>query len=285
MPSATYITAAAVTIPHWPTLDESIAILKSHVHLILYFTESSHLTYSRADGRALDEPRPVSIDTGFQPYAEGSALIKTGNTHVICSASVGEGVPGWRKSSGLGWVTAEYGMLPRSTHTRTGREARQGRQGGRSLEIQRLIGRSLRAVTDMKKLGERTITVDCDVIRADGGTRTAAITGGYVALYLATQQLIEHGKIKESPLNEPVAATSLGYVSGDLCLDLAYDEDSAAEVDFNIVMTGSDQFVEIQGTAEGRTFDRDQFDNLLDLAKLGIQSMLAAQQSALADHT
>jgi ribonuclease PH len=243
------------------------------------------LTYSRADGRALNEPRPVSIEIGFQPYAEGSALIKTGNTHVICSASVGEGVPGWRRSSGLGWVTAEYGMLPRSTHTRTGREARQGRQGGRSLEIQRLIGRSLRAVTDMEKLGQRTVTIDCDVIRADGGTRTAAITGAYVALYLATQQLIEQGKIESSPLNEPVAATSLGYVSGDLCLDLAYDEDSAADVDFNVVMTGSDQFVEIQGTAEGRTFDRTQFDSLLDLAKLGIESMLAAQQKALADHT
>jgi ribonuclease PH len=214
------------------------------------------LTYTRADGRALDEPRPVSIDIGFQPYAEGSALIKTGNTHVICSASIGEGVPRWRKGSGLGWVTAEYGMLPRSTHTRTGREARQGKQGGRSLEIQRLIGRSLRAITDMKKLGERTITVDCDVIRADGGTRTAVITGGYVALYLATQQLI----------------------------DLAYDEDSAAEVDFNVVMTGSDQFVEIQGTAEGQTFDRDQFDGLLDLAKTGIESMLEAQNKALADH-
>jgi len=176
-------------------------------------------------------------------------------------------------------------MLPRSTHTRTGREARQGRQGGRSLEIQRLIGRSLRAVTDMEKLGQRTVTIDCDVIRADGGTRTAAITGAYVALYLATQQLIEQGKIESSPLNEPVAATSLGYVSGDLCLDLTYDEDSAADVDFNVVMTGSDQFVEIQGTAEGRTFDRKQFDSLLDLAKLGIESMLAAQQKALADHT
>ncbi len=239
------------------------------------------MSFERSDGRRLDEPRPVSIEIGYQPYAEGSALIKTGNTHVICSATVGNGVPRWRRDSGLGWVTAEYGMLPRSTHTRTGREARAGKQGGRSLEIQRLIGRSLRAVTDMARLGQRTLTIDCDVIRADGGTRTAAITGGYVALYLAMQRLIDKGDIDENPLVEPVAATSLGYVEGELCLDLAYEEDSSAEVDFNVVMTGSHRFVEIQGTAEGATFDRAQFDDLLGLAESGIDSMLAAQQKAI----
>ncbi len=239
------------------------------------------MPFKRADGRRPDEPRPVSIEIGFQPYAEGSALIKAGNTHVICSASVGEGVPRWRRDSGLGWVTAEYGMLPRSTHTRTSREARVGKQGGRSLEIQRLIGRSLRAVTDMSKLGQRTVTVDCDVIRADGGTRTAAITGGYVALYLAVSRLVDQGVVDEMPLIEPVAATSLGYVDNELCLDLAYDEDSSADVDFNVVMTGSHRFVEIQGTAEGATFDRAQLDDLIGLAETGIDSMLEAQKSAL----
>ncbi len=240
------------------------------------------MRFQRADGRRPDEPRPVSIEIGFQPYAEGSALIKTGNTHVICSASIGEGVPRWRRDSGLGWVTAEYGMLPRSTHTRTSREARAGRQGGRSLEIQRLIGRSLRAVTNMSRLGQRTVTIDCDVIRADGGTRTAAITGGYVALYLAMSRLVDLVVVDEMPLIEPVAATSLGYVDNELCLDLAYDEDSSADVDFNVVMTGSHRFVEIQGTAEGATFDRAQLDDLIGLAETGIDAMLEAQKSALA---
>ena len=240
------------------------------------------MSFERADGRRQDEPRPVSIEIGFQPYAEGSALIKTGNTHVICSASIGEGVPRWRRDSGLGWVTAEYGMLPRSTHTRTSREARAGKQGGRSLEIQRLIGRSLRAVTDMALLGQRTVTIDCDVVRADGGTRTAAITGAYVALHLALTRLAEQGILAEMPLTEPVAATSLGYVDNELCLDLAYDEDSSADVDFNVVMTGSHRFVEIQGTAEGATFDRAQLEGLLGLAERGIDSMLEAQRTALA---
>lgn len=218
---------------------------------------------------------------GFQPYAEGSVLIEVGNTHVVCSASIGEGVPAWRRGSGAGWVTAEYGMLPRSTHSRTAREARQGRQGGRTLEIQRLIGRSLRAVTDLRAMGERTVTVDCDVIRADGGTRTAAITGGYVALYHAVAHLVSQGLLASIPLVEPVAAVSLGYVRGELLLDLAYDEDFVAESDFNVVMTASGRFVELQGTAEQAPFDRAQLDALLDLAKSGIERLFQAQAQAI----
>ncbi len=249
--------------------------------LYFFFIAKPHLTFTRADGRRLDEPRPVNLKTGFQPYAEGSALIEVGNTHVVCSASVEEQVPPWRRGSGLGWVTAEYGMLPRSTHTRTAREARQGRQGGRSLEIQRLIGRSLRAVTDMAAMGERRVTVDCDVLRADGGTRTAAISGGYVALWLALRRMRDAGKLASMPLTEPVAGISLGYVDGQLCLDLAYEEDSAADSDFNVVITGSGKIVEIQGTAEGRPFDRPELDRVLDLARAGVEPIFSAQKAAL----
>ncbi len=241
------------------------------------------MTFTRADGRAPDEPRPVTITTGAQPHAEGSALIELGQTHVLCAASVSDGVPHWRRGSGLGWVTAEYGMLPRSTHARSPREARLGRQGGRSQEIQRLIGRSLRAVTDMSVMGDRTVTVDCDVISADGGTRTAAITGGYVALHAAFAGLMSAGGIDAMPLREPVAATSLGYVHGELRLDLAYDEDSAADSDFNIVMTGSGRFIEFQGSAEAAPFDTAQLDAIVALAQRGIEAMIAAQKKALGD--
>ena len=241
------------------------------------------MTFTRADGRGPDEPRPVTITIGAQPHAEGSALIEVGQTHVLCAASVSDGVPHWRRGRGLGWVTAEYGMLPRSTHTRSPREARLGRQGGRSQEIQRLIGRSLRAVTDMSLMGERTVTVDCDVLSADGGTRTAAITGGYVALHAALSGLIGAGGIDAMPLGEPVAATSLGYVNGGLFLDLAYDEDSAADSDFNIVMTGSGRFIEFQGSAEAAPFDKAQLDAIVVLAQRGIDEMIAAQKKALGD--
>jgi ribonuclease PH len=239
------------------------------------------MTVVRLDGRRPDEPRPVNIATGVQSYAEGSALIDVGNTRVVCSASVQDTLPAWRRGSGQGWVTAEYGMLPRATHTRTLREAREGRQTGRTLEIQRLIGRSLRAVTDMSAIGERTITLDCDVLQADGGTRTAAVTGAYVALYQACAWLAEKDGRAGVPVREPVAAISLGYVDGELLLDLAYNEDSRADSDFNIVMTGGGRFVEFQGTAEGDPFDPDQMRKVVDLARQGLEAMFAAQKAAL----
>lgn len=235
----------------------------------------------RLDGRSASETRPISIEVGVQRYAEGSAQIDVGNTRVICSASVSDALPAWRRDSRLGWVTAEYGMLPRATHTRSSREAREGRQGGRTLEIQRLVGRSLRAVTDPTLLGERTVTLDCDVIQADGGTRTAAITGAYVALFQATNNLVREGKLEKSPLREAVAAISLGYVDGDLMLDLAYDEDSQAQSDFNVVATASGRLVELQGTAEAAPFERAQLNQILDLAYQGIESMLTAQGKAI----
>ena len=224
----------------------------------------------------------MRITPGFLPHAEGSALIEVGETHVICAASVGTGVPSWLKGSGRGWVTAEYGMLPRSTEERTPREGRDGRgAGGRTQEIQRLIGRSLRAVTDTTALGETTVTVDCDVLRADGGTRTASVTGAYIALALALRRLNEQGKLRTVPLRSAVAATSVGIVDGVEMLDLAYNEDSRAETDLNVVMTGDLEFVEVQGTAEGRPFSRAQLDRLLDLATGGVRDLLAAQRSAL----
>ncbi|MBI4304897.1 MAG: ribonuclease PH [Chloroflexi bacterium] len=235
----------------------------------------------RLDGRRADEPRPVKIVPGFQPYAEGSALIEVGNTRVVCAASVAELVPSWRRGSGQGWVTAEYGMLPRSTHSRTAREAREGRQSGRTLEIQRLIGRSLRAVTNLGALGERMITLDCDVLQADGGTRTAAVTGAYVALHQACQKLVAEQKLSKFPVREGVAAISLGYVDGELLLDLAYNEDSRAQSDFNIVVTGSGRFVEFQGTAEGAPFDKSQLNEVMQLAGTGLAAMFTAQRSAL----
>lgn len=239
------------------------------------------MTIVRLDGRRPDETRPVKIATGIQPYAEGSAFIEVGSTKVVCAASVQESLPAWRRGSGQGWVTAEYGMLPRATHTRTGREAREGRQSGRTLEIQRLIGRSLRAVTDMTLLGERTITLDCDVIQADGGTRTAGLTGAYVALVQACFKLVADNKLLRSPVRESVAAISLGYVDGELLLDLAYNEDSRAQSDFNVVMTESGHFVEFQGTAEGAPFDDSQMKRVIEMARKGLDAMFAAQRSAL----
>ena len=233
----------------------------------------------RLDGRANDELRPVRITPSFQQFAEGSALIELGKTKVICAVSVEDRVPAFLKGEGKGWITAEYAMLPRSTVTRTPRE--EGRMGGRSHEIQRLIGRSLRAVTDLDALGERTLVVDCDVLQADGGTRTAAITGSYVALVQALDTLKERGLIPSLPLKSAVAATSVGIVAGELLLDLCYDEDSWAEVDFNVVMTGDGRFVEVQGTAEMSPFSKEAIDSLLSLAERGIAQLFQAQKEAI----
>jgi ribonuclease PH len=235
----------------------------------------------RKDGRANDELRPVTITRGYQSFAEGSCIIELGSTRVLCAASFEAKVPGFMRGSGRGWVTAEYSMLPRSTLTRTPREVQAGRPSGRTQEIQRLIGRSLRAVTDLGGFGEATVTVDCDVLIADGGTRTAAITGAYVALYDTFRKLRDAGQIERIPLTSEVAAVSVGVVDGMSVLDLPYVEDAAAAVDMNVVMTGAGQFVEVQGTAEGEPFDRDVLSALLDLAAGGIQRLIAAQRSAL----
>ncbi|MEX2467796.1 MAG: ribonuclease PH [Gemmatimonadota bacterium] len=233
----------------------------------------------RPDGRRMDEPRVVSIETGVSPYAEGSCMIATGNTRVLCTASVVVGVPAWRERSGAGWVTGEYAMLPRATHTRSGRE-RNGPKG-RTQEIQRLIGRSLRSVTDMEAVGLHTITVDCDVLQADGGTRTASVTGACVALSLAGAWLVREGLAERNPVRERVAAVSVGIVDGVPRLDLDYREDVRAQVDMNVVGTESGGLVEVQGTAEGDPFRRDELDALLDLATSGIEVLLAAQAQAL----
>ncbi len=225
--------------------------------------------------RSLDRLRPLEFVSGAAPYAEGSCLIRMGSTHVLCAASVEEGVPRWREGSGAGWVTGEYGMLPRSTHTRMPRE-RAGAKG-RTQEIQRLIGRALRSVTDLSAIGPRTITVDCDVLQADGGTRTAAVTGGCVALALALDGLVREGKLERSPLQEMVAAVSVGLVDGQPHLDLDYSEDSAAQVDMNIVATAGGALVEVQGTAEGDPFTRGEMDALMDLALGGIRDLVRAQ--------
>lgn len=225
--------------------------------------------------------RAVKITPDFIPSAEGSVLIEIGQTRVICTASVTEGVPSFLKGSGKGWVTSEYGMLPRATEDRTPREATRGRQSGRTLEIQRLIGRSLRNVTSTAKLGERTVVLDCDVIQADGGTRTAAITGAFVALALALEKLVAAGILPHVPLRDSVAATSVGIVDEEMLLDLAYDEDSRAAVDMNVVMTGSGHFVEIQATAEGRPFVGDELQQLLALAERGVKALTEQQQSLL----
>lgn len=235
----------------------------------------------RGDGRAYDQLRPVKITQGFQSYAEGSVLIELGRTRVSCSVSVEDRVPPFLRNSGTGWVTAEYAMLPRSTLTRTERDSSRGQVSGRSHEIQRLIGRSIRAVTDMRSLGERTLTIDCDVLQADGGTRTAAITGAYVAVYLAMDKLANMGIISSIPLNYAVAATSVGIVHGNRLLDLCYDEDSRAEADFNIVMTSKGEFVEIQGTAETKPFNKETIDFLLGLAEKGIRELFTLQQSVI----
>ncbi len=236
---------------------------------------------TRSENRRPDQLRTLTIETGVAPYAEGSCIISAGNTRVLCTASVVEGVPRWRESSGAGWVTAEYAMLPRATHTRTGRE-RNGPKG-RTQEIQRLIGRSLRSVTDMKAMGPVTVTVDCDVLQADGGTRTASITGACVALALAGDWMIQEGLCVQSPLRERVAAVSVGIVDGTPSLDLDYPEDFAAQVDMNVVGTQSGGLVEVQGTAEGDPFRREELDALMDLALSGIEGLLAAQAQALKD--
>ncbi len=228
--------------------------------------------------------RPVSIETGTLKHAEGSALIALGSTRVLCAASVEERVPQFLKGTGSGWVTAEYGMLPRATHTRSAREAAAGRQGGRTHEIQRLIGRSLRSVTELRGLGERTITLDCDVLEADGGTRCAAITGACVALAMALAKLARGGLVSRWPLRETVAATSVGVCAGQAVLDLAYEEDSEADVDCNIVGTASGLFVEIQGTAERRPFAQEKLDELLALARTGLSKLAKLQEEVLAPH-
>ena len=236
---------------------------------------------NRPSGRAPDQLRPVSIERHYTCHAEGSVLIACGNTKVLCNASVEDRVPPFLRGSGKGWVTAEYGMLPRATGTRSAREAARGKQGGRTLEIQRLIGRSLRAVVDLQALGERTITLDCDVLQADGGTRTASITGAYVALVDAVQTLKERKALKRDPIHGAVAAVSVGIFENTPVLDLDYPEDSNAETDMNIVMNDGGGFIEVQGTAEGHAFRRDELDSLLKLAQSGISELLKAQSSAL----
>ncbi len=236
----------------------------------------------RPSGRQLNEMRPISIETGVTKHAEGSCLIKAGDTHVLCTATIEDRVPPFIKGSGLGWVTAEYGMLPRSTSSRMRREATAGKQGGRTVEIQRLIGRSLRAGVDRVALGERQITVDCDVIQADGGTRCASITGGWIALRLAVNKLMKIGDVLSDPLVQPVAAVSCGIYAGQPVLDLDYPEDSEAGVDGNFIMLGNKQLIEVQMSAEGSTYSRDQMNELLDLAEKGVDELVAAQMAATA---
>ncbi len=235
----------------------------------------------RPSGRDPATLREVRFVTDFTKHAEGSVLASFGDTQVLCTASIEERVPGWMRGKGRGWVTGEYGMLPRATHTRSGREASRGKQGGRTLEIQRLIGRSLRAVTDLKALGERSVTLDCDVLQADGGTRTASISGAYVALAIAMQRLAAKGKLKENPLHGQVAAVSVGIYSGTPVLDLDYAEDSEAETDMNIVMNEAGRFIEVQGTAEGHAFTDDEFAAMLGLARSGIVDIIATQNEAI----
>ncbi len=237
---------------------------------------------TRSDGRRPDQLRPTTIEVGVLRHAEGSARITVGGTHVLCAATVEEKVPPFLKGSGRGWVTAEYGMLPRSSGDRIAREAAQGRQGGRTLEIQRLIGRSLRAVVDLRSFGERTVILDCDVIEADGGTRTASVTGACVALHQAFSYLIEQERIPYQPMRDLVAAVSVGTVGSTAFLDLCYEEDSGAEVDLNVVRTGAGTYVEVQGTAEGRPFSREGLGGLLDLADRGCSELILLQRRALA---
>ena len=236
----------------------------------------------RPSGRAPDQLRPVTLEPGFSRHAEGSCLVKFGDTHVLCTASVDERVPPWMRNSGKGWVTAEYGMLPRSTHTRTDREAARGKQSGRTQEIQRLIGRSLRAVVDLSALGERQITIDCDVLQADGGTRTASITGGFVALAQCIAFMKKTGMVTKPALKDHVAAVSCGIVGGEAVLDLDYEEDSSAQTDANFVLTGSGGLVEVQGSAEGAPFSDEEFAQMLKFARKGIAELVALQKAVLA---
>ncbi|MCB1004347.1 MAG: ribonuclease PH [Acidimicrobiales bacterium] len=238
---------------------------------------------ARADGRQVDELRPVSFQRDFTEFAAGSVLVTFGRTKVLCTASIDENVPRWMKGKGEGWVTAEYSMLPGSTDDRVRREVKEGRPSGRTQEIQRLIGRSLRSVCDMRLLGERQVIVDCDVLQADGGTRTASICGGYVALHDALSRVVQRGAIGAHPLTDACAAISVGIIDGTPMLDLPYVEDSRAEVDMNVVMTGAGRFIEVQGTAEGAAFARDQLDRLLDLAQGGIRRITELQAEALAE--
>jgi ribonuclease PH len=235
----------------------------------------------RCDGRTAGQIRPVKITRGFVSYAEGSCLIEIGETRVICTASVEEKVPIFLKNSGKGWVTAEYGMIPRACHTRNQREVTKGQPGGRTMEIQRLIGRSLRSVFDMDSIGERTIWLDCDVIQADGGTRTAAMTGAFVALAEAGDWLRREARLRRNPITDQLAAISVGIVSGEILLDLCYEEDSTASVDMNVAMTGSGKLVEVQGTAEGMPFSREKMNKMLDMAQEGINKLFIAQKQAL----
>jgi ribonuclease PH len=237
--------------------------------------------FYRSDNRASDQMRPVKIMPDFISTAEGSVLIEVGNTRVICTASIEESVPYFMRNSGKGWVTGEYAMIPRATLTRTPREVAKGRPSGRTHEIQRLIGRALRAVVDLNRLGERTIWIDCDVIQADGGTRTASITGAFIAMGLALQKLVEAGTLTSAPVRDFVAATSVGVVDGEVLLDLAYDEDSRAEVDLNLVMTGGKRIVEVQATAEQHPFDDAQLKKMMDYARSGIESLITKQQAVL----
>ena len=237
----------------------------------------------RSDNRTPEQMRPVNITPDFISTAEGSALIEIGNTRVICTASVEETVPAWMRNRGKGWITSEYAMLPRSTLTRTARESARGRIGGRTHEIQRLIGRSLRAVVDLTRLGERTLWIDCDVIQADGGTRTASVTGAFVALGLAMGKLVEAGTLTSAPIRDFLAATSVGIVDGEIMLALSYEEDSRAEVDMNVVMTGGKKMVEVQATAEQRPFDDAQLKRMIELAKRGVESLIAKQQAVLSN--
>ena len=236
----------------------------------------------RPSGRDPATMREVRFVADFTKHAEGSVLASFGDTQVLCTASIEERVPGWMRGKGKGWVTGEYGMLPRATHTRSSREASRGKQGGRTVEIQRLIGRSLRAITDMKALGERCITLDCDVIQADGGTRTTSISGAYVALAIAMRRLVAKGKLKKNPLHGQVAAVSVGIYNGTPVLDLDYAEDSEAETDMNIVMNDAGRFIEVQGTAEGHAFSDDEFSAMLHLARSGIADVIIAQSEAIA---
>ncbi|KAB2952584.1 ribonuclease PH [Heliorestis acidaminivorans] len=236
---------------------------------------------ARIDGRASDQLRDVKIDRDYLIHPEGSVLITMGNTKVICTATVEEKVPPFQKGSGKGWVTAEYAMLPRATGTRTQRESSRGKQQGRTMEIQRLIGRSLRSITDLPRLGERTIWIDCDVIQADGGTRTAAITGAYMALHDACTKLLQKGAIQQNPLLQQLAAISVGKVKNQLLLDLCYEEDSQAEVDMNVVMTSDGKFVELQGTAEGHPFSMEEMNGMVELARKGIKELLVIQKKMI----
>ncbi len=236
----------------------------------------------RPSGREPDQMRPVIFTPNFTKHAEGSVLAEFGDTRVLCTASVESRVPPWMRGAGHGWVTGEYGMLPRSTHSRSAREAARGKQGGRTLEIQRLIGRSLRAATDLDALGERTVTLDCDVLQADGGTRTAAISGAYVALLIAMQKLCKDRQLKTNPVHGQIAAVSVGIYKGVAVLDLDYEEDSQAETDMNVVMNEAGRFVEVQGTAEGHAFTREELDTLLELASAGVSEIIEAQNVAIA---